>query len=338
MANIALVGEAWGAEEAKERRPFVGTTGAYLNRMLSAAGIHRGSCLITNVFNLRPRENKIANLCGPKKDALPGYPPITGGKYIRKEFAPELERLAEELIDADPNILILLGNVPMWALLGKTKIKNFRGCIDTSTHTASGFKVLPTYHPASILPGRMPENRPVIIADFMKALRESAYPEVRRPDCQIWIEPTLEDLERFYDQHLRRSSLISVDIETTGTRITCIGFSNQLGCAIVIPFDDPRSKTRSYWDSNSAERKAWVFVKRILELPCRKLFQNGLYDIAFLWRAMKIRVINASEDTMLLHHALQPESPKALGFLGSLYTDHGAWKHLREVDTIKRDD
>jgi hypothetical protein len=31
---------------------------------------------------------------------------------------------------------------------------------------------------------------------------------------------------------------------------------------------------------------------------------------------------------MLLHHSLQPELPKSLGFLGSLYTNEQAWKHL----------
>jgi len=45
------------------------------------------------------------------------------------------------------------------------------------------------------------------------------------------------------------------------------------------------------------------------------------------------------EDTMLLHHALQPESLKSLGFLGSVYSDEGSWKQLRRGrTTIKRDD
>lgn len=34
------------------------------------------------------------------------------------------------------------------------------------------------------------------------------------------------------------------------------------------------------------------------------------------------------EDTMLLHHALQPELPKKLGYLGSIYTNEIAWKNL----------
>ncbi len=63
-----------------------------------------------------------------------------------------------------------------------------------------------------------------------------------------------------------------------------------------------------------------------------KLFQNGLYDIAFLYRSMGIKVMGASEETMLAHHALQPEMIKDLGFLGSVYTDEGAWKHLGETN------
>jgi len=73
------------------------------------------------------------------------------------------------------------------------------------------------------------------------------------------------------------------------------------------------------------------------EIP--KLFQNGLYDIPFILRTVGIRVLGAAHDTMLLHHALQPESLKGLGFLGSIYSDHGPWKSERKgpSDTIKRD-
>ena len=72
-----------------------------------------------------------------------------------------------------------------------------------------------------------------------------------------------------------------------------------------------------------------------------KLFQNGAYDISFLYRSMRIKVLGATHDTMLLHHALQPESLKSLGFLGSIYSDEGSWKGMRKrvkAKTIKRDD
>ena len=50
---------------------------------------------------------------------------------------------------------------------------------------------------------------------------------------------------------------------------------------------------------------------------------------------------NATHDTMLLHHALQPKSPKGLDYLGSVYTDESAWKlaiRLKHKHTIKKED
>jgi hypothetical protein len=53
---------------------------------------------------------------------------------------------------------------------------------------------------------------------------------------------------------------------------------------------------------------------------------------------MHIKVYGATEDTMLLHHALQPEMLKNLGFLGSIYSDQGTWKGMaKHGKTIKRD-
>lgn len=338
MPNITIVGGYWGNEEEKERTAFVGTSGYHLTKMLNEAGINRADCLLTNVFNLRPKGNKLESLCGPKGTAIPGYPALLKGKYLHKSFEPELLRLGDELLEADPNLIIALGNEAMWALLGKSAISKFRGTTELSTHTVAGFKVLSTYNPAAVL--RDWSIRPIVVSDLHKAARESEYPEIRRPKCEIWIEPTLEDIDDFIRSKVRSCKVLSVDIETTGSRITCIGFSPNHELAIVIPFDDNRRKGRSYWANEADEIRAWCLVRGVLEdRRINKLFQNGLYDIAFLWRAMGIKVINAEHDTMLLHHALQPESLKGLGFLGSLYTDHGPWKHMRaKHETIKRDD
>jgi uracil-DNA glycosylase len=338
MPEIAIVGEAYGEEEARQRAPFVGYTGQELTRMLSEAGIHRADCFLTNVFNIHPPGNDLRYFCGPKAEAIPGYPLFTQSRYVHERYAGELERLGEELIQFNPNIIIALGNTAMWALLGKTAISKVRGTTDISTHTVTGYKVLPTYHPSAVC--RQWELRPVTILDLAKALRESEYPEVRRPKREIWIEPTLEDLETFYDRYIHGCKVLSVDIETSGNQITCIGFAPFLNIGIVIPFLDTRKKSRSYWRTDEDEKCAWRFVARVLsDARIRKTFQNGLYDIAFLWRAYGIRVMGAEHDTMLLHHALQPESLKGLGFLGSIYSDEGSWKHMRaKHDTIKQDD
>lgn len=338
MTAIALIGEAYGEQEEKARMPFVGSAGYALTQMLDEAGISRADCYLTNVFNLRPPSNRIEALCGPKQEALEGYPALVKGKYVRAEYEPELKRLGDELSSIKPNICIALGNTAMWSLLGRTAISKFRGTTDLSTHTCAGLKVLPTYHPAAIL--RQWELRPVTILDLIKALRESEFPEIRRPKREIWIEPTIDDLEEFYDQYIQTCRTLSVDIETSGNQITCIGFAPDHTIGIVIPFYDSRGKNRSYWPDAMAEQKAWQFIKRVLSSnKPKKLFQNGLYDIAFIWRTTGIRVLGAEHDTMLLHHALQPEALKGLGFLGSIYSDEGAWKTMRDrVTTIKRDE
>lgn len=337
---IALVGEAYGADEERERRPFVGAAGKELNRLLAEAGIHRADCLVTNVFNLRPKGNKIENFCGDKKGSLVGYPALAKSKYVRKEFEPELKRLADELCEANPNIVVALGNTPMWALTGQTTISRFRGTTVLSSKCVAGFKVLPTYHPASLFKG--PEqwaNRPIIVADLTKAKRESTFPEIRRVRREIWIEPEEEDIYEFFRSHVNLADLLSVDIETSGREITCIGFAPSRSLALVVPFYDAKRKDRNYWPTADHERRVWSFLRSILESPRpRKLFQNGLYDIAFLYKGYGIRVAGAAEDTMLLHYSLQPESLKSLGFMGSVYCDEGAWKEMRKGTTNKRDE
>lgn len=336
--SIAIIGEAWGEREEIERSPFVGASGYELTRMLDEAGIERASCLLTNVFNLRPEGNKIETLCGPKTEAIKGFPALTKGKYVHERYTSELERLQSEILDFNPNLIITLGNTPTWALLGITGISKIRGTTALSSHTVTGFKVLPTYHPAAVL--RQWELRPTVIMDFFKAKREATYPEVRRPERTIWIEPTIEDLYEFKRTYLHtRPCRLAVDIETAGNLVTCIGFAPNPGLALVIPFVDGRRLGKNYWGNVESERKAWKFVKEILgDKTIYKVFQNGLYDIAFNLRTMGLKTYGAEHDTMLLHHALQPEALKGLGFLGSVYTDEGNWKQMRRVSTIKRDD
>src|SRR5215813_1752607 len=157
--KIAIVGEAWGEAEERERKPFVGSAGFELNRMLSEADIDRSDCFVTNVFNFKPLGNDIATLCGNKANGIPGYPPIDKSKYILSRYQPELERLGDELLACNPNLVICLGNTPMWALLGHVGISKYRGTTQLSTHTVEGFKCLPTFHPANIL--YQWSNRPV---------------------------------------------------------------------------------------------------------------------------------------------------------------------------------
>lgn len=361
MNSVLFLGEAYGENEARISRGFVGAAGVELLRMSAEAGLltltptdheyinkfwSEGKpelldCVWnlhpevyrTNVFNQRPPGNKLEWFCGPKTTAIADFPALVKGKYVRGEFAHELERLADELCDLNPNLVICLGNCALWAMAGTTGISKLRGTTLLSTKTATGFKLLPTYHPAAVL--RQWELRPITVMDLAKAKREAEFPEVRRPKREIWIEPTLEDLEEFYERFIQRCNILSVDIENPGGPISCVGFAPSKSVALVVPFTIHK---RSYWKTSSEELKAVKWVRNVLEdafIP--KSFQNSTYDLAVLYRWWGIKVKGCKHDPMLLHHALQPESLKSLGFLGSIYSSEVAWKANHKAGTIKRD-
>jgi DNA polymerase len=358
-AQIAIVGEAPGQEENRQKLPFVGSSGKELDRMLDDSGIDPNSCYFTNFLKIRPPNNKLAAFAVKIKEARDAYkefrpilasqfpqfdwpqtyawPKMGQSGYLHPAFLAYLPRLKQELEAVQANVVVPVGNAGMMALLGLWGISKYRGTVAEST-LLPGQKVIPTFHPAAIL--RQWENRVIVLKDFEKVKREAQFPEIVRPHREIWVDPTLEDIRYFKEHYINRSDLLSFDIETGMNQITCIGFAPDAHRALVIPFVDKRNENLSYWSSKEDEVAAWKEVKDILESNIPKLAQNGLYDISWLWWKMGIRTVNYTHDTMLLHHSLQPELPKGLGFLGSIYTDEASWKQLRPKNATsnKRDD
>lgn len=347
-ARIAFVGEAWGAKEDLFRAPFVGTSGTELARMIGDAGLtprltsawlsepsmiahwHASGLFLTNTFAERPPGNKlIDNWCVGKIEAGADYPLpfIEPGKYIRKEFLHHLDRLYEELTTLRPNLVVALGNVACWALLGRSRISSIRGTVTWSERL--NLKVLPTYHPASVV--RNWAQRPIVVADLMKAKREMEFPEIRRPEREVLVSPTLPEIK---DWMTRPAPAYAVDIETTHQQITMVGFARSRRDALVIPFFD-RETFENYWPTVGEEVEAWNCVRALLARPEPKIFQNGLYDLSYLVR-MGFRPVNCLHDTMLLHHSLFPEMPKGLAFMGSIYTNEAAWKLMRQRDDMNK--
>lgn len=335
-AKIALVAESWGQQEELTRQPLIGTTGQELNRMLSEVGINRAHCFASNVFALRPTENQIAMLCGNKKDVGgKDYtrPAIRIGQYIEPRFFPELDRLKEELEIVRPNLIICLGAIATWAILNSPKIGSIRGAISEAS-MLPGFKVLPTYHPSAVY--RNWSLRPIVLADLMKAEREAKFPEIRRPQRFVLVRPTLQQIVDWIWQYAYSAERMAIDIETAKGQIKNIGFAASRTHAINIPFVD--AFNNRYWPDFWSEKWAWQLVARLLALPAIKIFQNGMYDLQYIWK-MGFVVRNVREDTMLQHHALYPEMQKSLGFLGSIYSNEPAWKLMRgKTEELKRDE
>lgn len=339
--SIYLLGEAPGEEEAKVGMPFVGSSGQELNRMCNQAGINFSECIRGNVFSEHPPGNNLEHFCVSLKEAKEAqhgysYPPLLKSKYVHPKYLGELSRLHKEIESYRPNIIVALGNTPIWALLGYTGIGKVRGAI-TAAKAFGGVKVLPTYHPAYIL--RAWDERAVVVMDLMKAAKESKFPEVIYPKRTLWIQPTIEDLYTYWERFLKNAPYITFDIETSKYMISCIGFAPNKENAIVVPFFDKSKPDWNYWPDLKSERLAWDFVRMVMESNIPKIAQNPLFDIQYIWRQAKIIPRRVEHDTMLIHHALQPELPKSLGFMGATYTNEASWKGMRNHhETEKREE
>lgn len=338
-ATIAIVGDVWGQQEVLAGIPFMGSGGQELTRLLKESNIARGSCFLTTVFPLQPERGDVESICVNKAGAGAGYtmPPLRMGKYILPELLGELPRLKSELETVRPNLIIAVGQLAAWALLLSPGISAIRGTVAQCV-LAPGLKVLPTYHPTAVL--RNWALRPIVLADLMKASREALFPEIRRPQRLVTIEPHLEDIAEWVKDILANPpEALGTDIETWKGQITMIGFARSRSDALVIPFISEGKPGHNYWDNPGEERDAWRFVRVLLESPIPKIFQNGVYDIGYLMR-LGLKVNAAYRDTMLLHHAMYPELQKGLGFLGSVYTTEASWKLMRKrsSDTIIKAD
>ena len=161
--------------------------------------------------------------------------------------------------------------------------------------------------------------------------------EIHYPNRELWIEPTLDDLEHF-SKYIYEADLLSVDIETGWGQITCIGFSTSQERAICVPFVDLRATNKSYWKTAEEELEAIRYMREWLECSVPKLGQNfAAYDVYWLLDKWGIRPVNLLEDTRLLHATLYPELPKSLQFMGASYTEQGIWKTWGKKGD-KRDD
>jgi len=325
-ARIAFVGEAPGEMEEQFGIPFVGKAGQEFTALLQESGIERSQCYLTNVLFTRPPNNKMESFLVSKKDCPPGYPlpPLSLGKYLHPDLLHELDRLWAELESLRPNLVVALGNTALWALTNSGAIGSSRGTVMEST-LLPGLKVLPTYHPAAVL--RNWAWRVVVLQDLAKAKREMEFPEIRRTERRILINPRFEET-LLWLLDAQRAPILSCDIETEKRQITSIAFATTPSNILVIPFWNKEHSDWSHW-TEFEECEIWHEMHALLSSHPRVLFQNGLYDVQYLWN-MLVPVPGFLEDTMILHHAMYPELPKSLAFLGSIYTNDVAWKKMRE--------
>jgi DNA polymerase len=147
-ARVMLIGEAPGAEEDRQGKPFVGQSGQLLDRMLATIGLSRRDVYITNLIFWRPPGNR---------------PPTATELAVCQPF---LERQIELL---SPEVLVFLGGSAARALLGSsegvTKMRGRRHVYEPPGGHGP-IPALVTFHPAYLL--RQPINKRLVWRDLLR--------------------------------------------------------------------------------------------------------------------------------------------------------------------------
>lgn len=147
-ARLLLIGEAPGAEEDRQGRPFVGAAGQLLDRMLDAIGLDRRQVLITNTVFWRPPGNRTPT---PQETAT---------------CLPFLERLVTLV---EPQVIGLLGGSAAKTILETEEgIMKLRGRWHERRWPGLShpLPVLPMFHPAFLL--RSPAQKRAAWADLLR--------------------------------------------------------------------------------------------------------------------------------------------------------------------------
>ena len=157
-ARIMFVGEAPGADEDAQGRPFVGRAGQLLDRILEACGLKREDVFIGNVLKCRPPENR-----DPRAEEI-----ISCLPYLQRQI---------EIIQ--PEMIVALGAHAARTLLNTTKsIGELRGHFH-EYYPGLGrppIKLMATYHTAYLLRNYSQENRRRVWEDMKKVLAELGLP------------------------------------------------------------------------------------------------------------------------------------------------------------------
>ena len=367
-ARIMIVGEAPGADEIKQHRPFVGMSGKVLTDMLCEVGFDRDQCFITNVSQIRPNKNKIDTFFGLKRDNILRvngrypFPPITEG----------IAALKLDILRLQPDLILTFGATPLWAITGKNGIQAWRGSImyaDEADNTLPHILTIPTWHPSAIMRDWGLRNTAMVDLRRAKEYFDNGVPEQK---LDFIIRPTFSDTVGYLKWLLSRADGVpkapgkidprrahatalgaisptlwgsttppfwapengpylsmeeqlqaiplSVDIESRGGFMACIGLAPSANEAISIPFSSV-DKPQGFYSEFEEFYIKTLLIKLLLHPKVAIIGQNFIYDSQYLAKELG-HIILPFFDTMSAHHVCFPDDKKALHFLASLFANY----------------
>lgn len=295
LPELVVVGEAPGADEAREGTPFVGQSGKLLRTLISKGGANSANCNYVNVVACRPPNNR-----EPTPD----------------EIKACLGRFKDDLTKADTTVPVLA--------VGKTSHKVIFGSSEGPQKmrgewvTVDNRRVMPTWHPAYVL--RKPSEVTSLLSDITKAINQKngdtllsaiEYSVHEFPGSfKVWAKELLNRDDLYY---------IVVDIETDqlqdyptrdgvpADKVLCVAIATSESVAHVVLGDV------LYEDEEARQLLQRIFDTKYI------IAHNGKFDARFLWFQLGLKM-KVNYDTMLAHYALdENKGTHGLKALASMY-------------------
>jgi uracil-DNA glycosylase family 4 len=296
------IGEAPGATEADEGRPFVGGSGRWLDMFYRKAGMKKDDIAQCNVIQCQPPNNifptdAIARMYISDEDAHKAV-----GQCIKNHVQPLLKSRPWKRVDT-------FGDKPLKFILEKSGgVSQWRGTILPVPFLGPEPRAIATFHPSYIQ--RDQSMIPVVINDLGKTL--DIEPE------RYNIYPTLDEVKRF----TFKTFAFDIECDRWTKKISMIGLAATPYEAMCIPFEGEYipQLIRIFAEAEN------VIGQNCLQFDLPILANNGV----------KIRGPRECKvwDIMLMHHLRFPLFPHDLEFIGKQFTNKGAWKHDHAVEEI----
>lgn len=306
---LALVGEKWGSAEKSASRPFSGHAGAQLRECLHVAGISPSEVHLTNVVN-RPCDESLYT------DIPYVEPPVSPGKYLRPNFAPDVEHLYAELDELRPTCVVAMGGLAAWALLCVPSpiIGKLAGSVIRPEMRP--YPVVVTYNPAAIL-----YDKPHLKVDIVAALKMArGTPSEVQFDVQEWKGGPIA---------VGEGEPLAVDIETRHKFPDMIGFGTSKRAYVWTLISEEGDVL--YTDEQLEE------FKKLLEGHPLIFHNGGGFDVPYLKRTLGLDLSSGYRfDTRVLGRVFDPENTQGLKALGPRHLGIANWS-IDHSEEEKRD-
>lgn len=302
-ADLMVIGEAPGVQEAIKGVPFVGPSGQLLEQALTHIGIDPGRVAYTNAVLCQP--------LGADRDIPP------------EALAACAPRLAREIEQSGAQRLATLGAVATQALDDLAGHHDGRGITSRAgecyplalggierTYTA-------TLHPAFVL--RSDANLPKLMHDLAYSI--NPHPSLDINTIKEWVcdATNIGDVAS-YIERLPRATPVAFDVETAhlqwyatpttpACELLCLVICAEIERPIIIPPD------------MLFQPVVFSAVRGMFD-RCHTIAHNGKFDQDVLVRPAPLGVgtlVPLAEDTMLMHYALQELGAHGLKALASEY-------------------